>query len=77
MLKIVNQNGEWNIIIDNIEYNFYYSDAEPIQGLILNGCDTQMEKYQVGNNIITATKEQYLHNKQGYRYVLNIEQLES
>ncbi len=73
MLKIVSQKGNWNIIIGGIEYNFYYSDAKPIQGLILNGCDTQKEGYQISNNKITATKEECPHSEGGYRYILNIE----
>ena len=57
MLKIVSEKGNWNIIIDGIEYDFYYSDVKPIEGLILNGCNTQEQEYQINNNIITAVKE--------------------
>lgn len=69
MLKIVSKTGEWNIIIEGIEYNFYYSDTKPIKGLILNGLDTQQEEYQIGNNIITAVKE-------NDRYILSIRDIE-
>lgn len=73
MLKIISNTGDWDILIDGIEYNFFYSNAKPIEGLILNGYDRQQEEYKIGNTTITATKEDYLHNEQGYRYILIIE----
>ena len=66
MLKIVSEKGNWNIIINGTEYNFYYSNVKPIEGLILNGCDTQEQEYQISNNIITAVKEN------NDRYILTI-----
>ncbi len=65
MLKILDNNKEWNIIIEGIEYNFYYSEAKPIEGLILNGFDKQLEEYQINDVIISAEKE-------NNRYLLNI-----
>lgn len=72
MIRLVSENGNWNIIIDEIEYHFYYSNIKPIEGLILNGLDEQLEEYLIGGNIITATKEKYIYNDKGYRYILNI-----
>lgn len=66
MLKIINEKGNWNVIINGTEYNFYYSNVKPIEGLILNGYDTQEQEYQIGNNTITAAKES------NDRYILTI-----
>lgn len=72
MLKIISKNGEWDIEIDGIIYNFYYSDSKPIEGIILNGCDTQEEIYQIGDYKVSGTKEKYIYSESGYRYVLTI-----
>lgn len=73
MIKVISETGNWNIEIDGIIYNFYYSNAKPIEGLILNGCDIQEGKYQIGNYVISGTKEEYICSENGYRYVLTIE----
>ncbi len=66
IIKIVDNNKEWNLIFNEVEYNFYYSEAKPIKGLILNGCDTQLKEYQIGNNKIYHTIENSKH-------ILNVE----
>lgn len=77
MIKLISENGEWNIIIDGLEYNFYYMETKPIKGLCLNGLDTQQEEYQICNYLITATKEKYIYTEQGYRYILKIRDKDS
>ena len=72
MMKIVSKNGDWNIIIDGIEYHFYYSNIRFIEGLCLDGMDEKLEEYKIGNKKITAKKEDYIYEKDGYRYILII-----
>ena len=71
MIKIISETGNWNIEIDGIIYNFYYSNAKPIEGLILNGCDIKEERYEIGSCVISGTKEKCIYSE-GYRYVLTI-----
>ena len=72
MLRIPSESGKWKIIIEDIEYSFYYSDAKPFMGLLMSGFDRQEKEYRIGNNIVSATKEDCIYCEQGFRYVLNI-----
>lgn len=66
MIKIISKPGNWNIIIGETHYNFYYSDIKATEGLILNGWDNQLKEYEIEGNLITAIKEEN-------RYILNID----
>lgn len=77
MIKILSDNQTWEIIINEIEYEFYYSEiGNAMQGLFLNGSTEDKNIFQIENKVIYAIKEYDIYLKD-YRYILVIENLET
>ena len=78
MIKIISNDKSWNIEIEGIEYHFYYSNIEAIEGLNLDGFDRYERDngFKIADKLITATKE-WNKYKKDFEYTLQIETIKN